>query len=297
VARARQPETEPSARPFIKWVGGKRQLLPALLGHVPKTYGTYHEPFLGGAALFFGLRPERAVLTDSNVRLIRTYLGIRDDVDTVIGLLKSYKYDRGFFEEMRARDIDRRSDAEVAAWFIYLNRTGFNGLYRVNSKNRFNVPFGRYENPTICDEDNLRACSRALATATIDVKGFEAILERADPNDFVYFDPPYVPLSATSSFTSYTSDGFGPEQQTKLRDVALALKARGVRVLLSNSASPVVRELYRGFQLEEVGANRMVNSRGAGRGKIAELLIWSEGGRRCRSDRKRSNPRQGSLSF
>jgi DNA adenine methylase len=273
---AQLPEAgaESPAKPFIKWVGGKRQLLPAIFKRVPENYGTYYEPFLGGGAVFFRLRPPRAVLSDSNVRLIRTYKGIRDNVEGVIELLKSYHYERRFFAQMRARNIDIGTDVEVAAWFVYLNRTGFNGLYRVNSKNQFNVPFGRYVRPMICDSDNLRACAQLLSHADLRVEGFETVLERAKRNDFVYFDPPYVPLSATSSFTSYTSHGFDLGSQKQLRIVAAKLKRRGVHVLLSNSASDVVRELYAGFDMKEVDATRMVNSRGTGRGKIAELLIW-----------------------
>lgn len=258
----------------MKWVGGKRQLLAAISRHVPKRIGVYHEPFLGGGAVFFHLRPHRAVLSDSNERLIRTYLGVRGDVSGVVARLGSYRYERSFFMEMRNREIDGETDAELAAWFIYLNRTGFNGLYRVNSANRFNVPFGRYVNPIICAEENLRACSKLLAQADLHVSNFERVLDRAEAGDFVYFDPPYVPLSATSSFTSYTSDGFDLDCQERLRDVAATLKRRRVRVLLSNSAAPAVRRLYAGFRMEEVDAARNVNSRGDGRGKLAELLIW-----------------------
>jgi DNA adenine methylase len=263
-----------SARPFVKWAGGKRQLLPELLRRCPPAFGRYFEPFLGGGALFFALRPREATLADVNARLIRTYEGIRDDVDGVIGLLSGYRHDEAFFYEMREWDIDTRSDAEVAAWFIYLNKTGYNGLYRVNKGDRFNVPFGRYDNPTICDPPLLRACSAALRGAHLVVEDFEPVARRAKEGDFVYFDPPYAPLSATSSFTSYTSTGFGPEQQTLLRDLALDLKRRGVQVLLSNSATPFVRELYgEGFDVREVSATRMVNSKASGRGAITELLI------------------------
>jgi DNA adenine methylase len=273
---AQLPDADPgtTAKPFIKWVGGKRQLLPSIFKHVPEHFGAFHEPFLGGGAVFFRLRPKRAVLSDSNVRLMRTYQGIKDDVESVIKLLKRCRYEREFYARMRAKKIDVCSDVEVAAWFIYLNRTGFNGLYRVNRLNEFNVPFGRYVKPTICDADNLRACAQLLSHADLRVEGFEAVLERAQRNDFVYFDPPYVPLSRTSSFTSYTIHGFDLKGQAQLRDVAAKLKRRGVHVLLSNSASPIVRELYAEFEMEEVDATRMVNSRGAGRGKIAELLVW-----------------------
>ena len=162
----------------------------------------------------------------------------------------------------------------MAAWFIYLNKTGFNGLYRVNRADRFNVPLGRYANPGICNEALLRACSEALAGAEIDVDDFGCRRHEAQEGDFVYFDPPYMPLSATSSFTSYTSGGFDAEQQRRLRDVALALKKRGVRVLLSNSAAPLIRELYgEGFSVREVFATRMVNSKVSGRGAVIESMI------------------------
>lgn len=265
---------ETKGRPFLKWAGGKRQLLSALLEHAPPDAPRYFEPFLGGGALFFALAPRRAVLADVNDRLIRTFRGVRDGVDEVVRLLRGYRYDKEFFYRFREADIDSASDGEVAAWFIYLNKTAYNGLYRVNRENRFNVPFGRYANPTICDESTLRACSAALAGVDLLVEDFESAAARAARGDFVYFDPPYVPLSATSSFTSYTSRGFGEAEQKRLRDTAAKLKGRGVRVLLSNSASSMVRELYaRGFRLTEVPATRSVNSNGAARGAIAELLI------------------------
>ena len=266
-------------RPFLKWVGGKRGLLPMLGAHAPATFGRYHEPFVGGGALFFHLAQKRtlprgAVLSDNNERLMRAYQGVRDSVEDVIHLLKSYPHDKDFYLRMRARNIDDRPDAEVAAWLIYVNRTGFNGLYRVNQKNEFNVPFGDYTKPKICDPENLRACSRALAKADLRCEPFDLVAERAEPGDFVYFDPPYVPLSATSSFTSYTANGFGLPHQQKLRDVARALKSRGVHVLVSNSSAPLVRELYgEGFFTVEVKAARSVNSRGDGRGKVVELLM------------------------
>jgi DNA adenine methylase len=166
-------------------------------------------------------------------------------------------------------------DAEVAAWFIYLNKTGYNGLYRVNRRNQYNVPFGRYENPTICDESNLRACAAALHGADLLAEDFEVAARRARRGDFVYFDPPYAPLSATSSFTSYTSKGFGPGEQRRLRDVARDLKLRGVHALLSNSSAPFVRKLYtsRYFKITSVSATRLVNSRASSRGAIPELII------------------------
>lgn len=250
-----------------------------LSAHAPLSFGRYHEPFVGGGALFFNLAhrrmlPRGAVLSDNNERLVRAYRGVRDEVEDVIIHLASYPHDKGFYLAMRERSVDSLSDAEAAAWLIYVNRTGFNGLYRVNQKNQFNVPFGDYTNPRICDADNLRACSRALAGVELRCEPFDLVGERAESGDFVYFDPPYVPLSTTSSFTSYTASGFGPAHQQKLANVARSLKARGVHVLLSNSSAPLVRELYReGFSTHEVKAARSVNSRGSGRGKIVELLM------------------------
>jgi DNA adenine methylase len=262
------------ARPILKWAGGKRQLLPALRRRVPKQYGTYFEPFFGGGALFFALRPARAVLADANERLIRMYRGVRDDVDRVVALLRSYPHDASFFYSMRKVDIDARSDAEVAAWFIYLNRCGYNGLYRVNRQNQFNVPFGRYKNPNICNEAVLRRSSEALRTADLRIGDFESAIGAAKAGDFVYFDPPYVPLSATSSFTSYTPAAFDDGQQARLRDVARRLKDGGVSVLLSNSSAPSVRALYKkGFTVRSVAAKRAVNSDASKRGPVAELLI------------------------
>lgn len=261
-------------RPFVKWAGGKRQLLPQLKRYVPERYGRYFEPFVGGGALFFELRPNAAVLTDVNARLIRTYRGVKNDVESVIELLRGCRHEEGFFYEQRDVDIDAKSDAEVAAWFIYLNKVGFNGLYRVNRKNRFNVPFGRHRNPTICDEETLRACSAALAGAELEVADFATAVAGAEAGDLVYFDPPYVPVSVTSSFTSYTSDRFDRAGQERLRDLALDLKGRGVHVLLSNSSAPLVRDLYQsGFETIEVSATRLVNSKVTRRGAITELVI------------------------
>jgi DNA adenine methylase len=261
-------------RPFIKWAGGKRQLLPELRRYVPKEFGRYYEPFVGGGALFFELRPGDAVLTDVNERLIRTYRGVRDDVEQVIELLRGCRHEEAFFYAQRDVPIDGKTDAEVAAWFIYLNKVGFNGLYRVNRQNRFNVPFGRHKNPTICDEDTLRACSAALAGARIEKADFAAAVADAKPGDLVYFDPPYVPMSVTANFTQYTSDRFDRAAQERLRDLALALKQRGVHVLLSNSSAPLVRSLYQeGFEAIEVSATRLVNSKVTGRGAITELVI------------------------
>jgi DNA adenine methylase len=263
-----------TARPFLKWAGGKRQLLDELRRRAPATFGAYHEPFLGGGALYFGLAPRVAFLGDTNERLIRTYRGVQRQADAVISTLRSMPNEKDFFLSQRRRAIDNEPDAEVAAWLIFMNKTAYNGLYRVNRRGEFNTPFGRYNNPTICDADNLRACAAALTTAHLNTEDFVAVLGRARLGDFVYFDPPYVPLSANSSFTRYTADQFRAVDQERLRDVALELKRRGVHVLLSNSSAPQVLELYaRDFRIEEISATRMVNCRPEGRGKILELLI------------------------
>jgi DNA adenine methylase len=269
-----------TTKPFLKWVGGKRRLLPQILPYVPSDFRTYHEPFLGGGALFFHLQPSSAFLSDSNGRLVRTYEALRADVDAVIAQLGNYPHNKEFYYTLRGWDVGRGvSDVDVASWFIYLNKTGFNGLYRVNKHGGFNVPFGHYSNPQICDEKSLLACSEVLSKPGVHITSddFEAVLERAEQGDFVYFDPPYVPLSVSSSFVGYTQDGFGFEDQLRLRDVAVELKRREVKVLLSNSNHPLVRELYSDhFALTEVFAARSINSDGSGRGKIKELLIHGD---------------------
>jgi DNA adenine methylase len=273
------------AKPFLKWVGGKRQLLSEIQKRLPASYsGRYFEPFVGGGALFFHLTnsptlaPKKALLADTNQRLVRAYSGVRNGVTDVLKLLRVYekKNSPEFFYKLRSEDIDASDDdARVAAWLIYLNRTGYNGLYRVNSKNEFNVPFGRYAKPLIHDPETLTRCAEALAVADVRVADFEAATAGARKADLVYFDPPYVPLSATSSFASYTSGGFGPDDQRRLRDLALSLKERGVHVLLSNSSTDDVWELYgtKHFRIEKVRATRLVNSKASKRGAVTEVLI------------------------
>jgi DNA adenine methylase len=273
VARSSRSKGRDKPYPFLKWAGGKRQIVPDILARLPQKVGTFHEPFVGGGAVFFALRPENAVLSDCNERLIRTYRGIKHSVDEVIERLDACRNEKEFYLETRSHPVDAGTDAEVAAWMIFLNKTGFNGLYRVNSKNQFNVPYGDNAQ-RFYDPENLRACSKALAKTRLECEDFSAVFERAKPGDVVYFDPPYVPLSVTSYFTSYTSVGFEMEDQIRLRDLARKLKSKGVYVLLSNSSAPAVRELYgEGFRCEPVYVSRMVNSDPEGRGKIAELLI------------------------
>jgi len=268
-------------RPFLKWAGGKGQLLGELFVQVDKAgaFGRYHEPFVGGGALFFEMarqgRLPRALayLSDSNQNLIDAYQGLKEDVDGVIRELMTHKtrHSEEYFYAVRANVP--KTLVERAARIIYLNRTCFNGLFRENSKGGFNVPFGKYKNPLICDEMNLRACAEALKKAKVDARHFEAVLKHAEPGDFVYFDPPYVPVSATASFTAYDKGGFGEDSQRLLAKVFAELSQRGVKLLLSNSMTDLVRELYCGFHIDEVFAKRSVNSRGDRRGKIAEVLV------------------------
>lgn len=259
--------------PFLKWAGGKRRLLPLLLPLLRAERGRYHEPFLGGGAVFFGLAPAAATLGDANARLVATYEAVRDDVEGVLEVLSTLVYDKAVYLDAR-RSLDEGTTAERAARFIYVNKAGFNGLYRVNAKGQFNVPFGRYANPTICDADGLRAASKALRGVEIRHEPFERVLERAVRGDVVYLDPPYLPISATSSFTGYTEGGFRLADHRRLRDVALELAGRGARVVLSNSAAPAIRDLYGdGFAVTEITAARSINSRPDGRAPIAELVI------------------------
>lgn len=269
--------SEPRARPFLKWAGGKGQLLPQILPRLPKRYNRYLEPFVGAGAVYFAIRPASAYLSDCNTELMNCFEVVRSAVGSLIERLKEYRYDQEQYYQVRS--LDERDDffqlpaVTRAARFIYLNRTCFNGLYRVNKRGRFNVPFGRYTNPTIVDADNLLRCSAALAPAILTASSFETVLEVAQPGDFVYFDPPYAPVSRTAAFTKYAKDGFTERDQELLLLVCLQLHQRGVHWMVSNSCTPLILELYRGFTIERVPAVRMINSDADERGEVAELLI------------------------
>ncbi len=276
------------AKPFLKWAGGKGRLAPLIAERVRReslTIARYHEPFLGGGAVFFALQDEGLIgdasLADSNADLIGAYRAIRDDVEGVIDALgeHSRRYlarepsQRGlYYYEVRNQRGLRRSDRK-AARLLFLNKTCYNGLYRVNSKGHFNVPHGRYVNPTILDEERLREASGALAATDLHTEDFAEACARARPGDFVYLDPPYQPLSATSAFTQYTSGDFGFADQERLRDAFDDLTARGVPALLSNSEHPDIRELYGEYELALVPMGRAINSNGRGRAPIDELLV------------------------
>lgn len=267
--------TRVKAKPFIKWAGGKSQLLPEISKRLPpkNQIGRYFEPFLGGGALFFSLQHPHSFLSDTNKELVELYQIVKDNVEELIKALKHHKNEHDYFYDVRAQNPVDLSPVERAARFIYLNKTCFNGLYRVNSKGQFNVPFGKYKNPTICDEEGLRAASLALRKAKVLQGSFQSILLKAKTTDFIYFDPPYHPLNQTSSFTSYTSDGFGENEQIQLANVYRELADRGCFVMLSNSNMPLIKELYKDFSIHEIQASRAINSKAEGRGKITELLI------------------------
>ena len=270
-------------KPFTKWVGGKRQLLPELIELLPSSFGGYYEPFIGGGALFFELAPKQAVINDNNKELVLAYQVIKTDVELLIDELKKHRDNNSkeYYLDLRSADRDGRiyqmTDVERAGRILYMLRVNFNGLYRVNSKNQFNVPYGKYENPKIVDEDNLRNISEYLNDNDIAILNgdFETATQNAKQGDLVYFDPPYVPLSPTESFTGYTADGFGYDEQVRLRDLFVELTERGVYVILSNSSADLVYDLYKPFAktIFEVGATRMINSNAKKRGKVNELLI------------------------
>ena len=270
-------------KPFVKWVGGKRQLLRQFreLGlYPPEDFNpitnSYYEPFVGGGAVFFDLLPKNAELSDLNNELVTTYNVIKNNVDELIQSLQKHIYDKEYYLKVRAKKVEDLSDVGIASRFIFLNRTGFNGLYRVNKSGQFNVPFGRYNNPVICDEDNLRRVSDALQDVTITHQDYKHVLKTAKSGDFIYLDPPYYPINATSSFTSYTAEGFLEKEQTELRDTFVKLHEKGCFVMLSNSDTPFINELYSGLDgitINKITAGRSINSKGSGRGKITEVLV------------------------
>ena len=274
-SEARATANEP--RPFLKWVGGKGQLLDQLRPLLPAApWRRYFEPFVGSAALFFALRPAEATLSDVNRELVDCYVAVQKHVERLVKALEEHEYDEALYYSVREQDPATLDLPTRAARTIYLNKTGYNGLYRVNRAGRFNVPFGRYTNPGFRSPDsvdNLRACSRSLRGAKLAVRDFGQVVRHASKGDFVYFDPPYVPLSDTSDFTSYSAGGFGPAEQQRLAEVVAKLSDAGVLVMLSNSDTPAVRALYAKFRIDVVTASRSINSRATGRGKVREVVV------------------------
>ncbi|HEM5993067.1 TPA: DNA adenine methylase [Streptococcus suis] len=273
--------TQPTLQPFTKWTGGKRQLLPVIKSLMPDNYNSYFEPFIGGGAVFFELIPKKAIINDFNSELINCYRQIKDNPQKLIELLVEHQKNnsKDYYLELRSVDRDDRihamTDTERAARIMYMLRVDFNGLYRVNSKNQFNVPYGRYKNPKIVDSELILSISQYLNKNNIEILtgDFEKAVEDVGAGDFVYFDPPYIPLSETSAFTSYTHEGFSYEEQVRLRDVFRKLDKKGAYVMLSNSSSPLVEELYKGFNIHKVEAIRTNGAKASSRGKISEFIV------------------------
>lgn len=274
----------PFIKPYLKWAGGKRQLLPEIMKYVPKRFNTYYEPFIGAGAVFLHLQPKRAVINDFNSQLVMTYETIRDNVDELIVLLSEHKErnNEDYFYEIReldrTKDFESMTNVQKAARLIYLNKTCFNGLYRVNSAGLFNVPFGRYKNPAILEEPVLRALSQYLSDPKNEIQilngDFQRSLAGVQRGDLVYADPPYHSPDNTN-FTGYQAGGFSEDDQIRLRDEMIRLRAIGAKCIFSNSDTPFIREIYTGFNIKQVDAKRNINSNGEARGNVKEVIITS----------------------
>lgn len=271
-----------SLKPVVKWVGGKRQLLEYLIPLVPAQFKQYFEPFAGGGALFFALEPKKAFINDKNTQLIEVYETIRDHLDEFIECLAEFDTSESSYYEIRSWDRDPEFFESIgkikrAARFLYLNKTCYNGLYRVNSRGEFNVPFGKYSNPRIVDEENLRNVSIFLQSSDIHFSSqdFEYITEHVGEEDLIYLDPPYVPISATANFTSYTAQGFSEEDQIRLKELCTHLHNKGAYFMLSNSGAELVYDLYSEFTIREVPARRSINSQGNKRGHVNEVVVFN----------------------
>lgn len=267
-------------KPFLQWVGGKREMIPQYRKYFPKNYKRYFEPFLGGGAMFFELRPEQSFLNDNNLELIKTYRGVRDNPEEVIRLLSLLRQKHSKELYMRIRGIDREyelfstfSEPEIAARMIYLNQTCFNGIYRVNKDGQFNVPIGSSLNRLICDEKTIFKVSKMLERTKLESQDFQNLSKAIKKDDFVYLDPPYHPVSQYSDFTRYTKEKFYLEDQVRLRDTVKILSDRGAQVMLSNSDCDFVRNLYKDFNIYKVQSGRNLNCKSEKRGKVSELLI------------------------
>ena len=268
-------------QPFTKWTGGKRQLLPIIKSLMPDNYNNYFEPFVGGGALFFDLSPNKAVINDFNNELINCYQQIKKYPQKLIELLAKHQENNSkeYYLKLRSADrdnrIDKMTNVERAARIMYMLRVDFNGLYRVNSKNQFNVPHGRYKNPKIVDSDLILSISQYLNSNNIKILtgDFEKAIQDVAVGDFVYFDPPYVPLSETSAFTSYTHEDFTYEDQVRLRDCFKKLDEKGAFLMLSNSSSPLVEELYKDFNIHKVEVTRTNGAKTSSRGRISEIIV------------------------
>lgn len=270
--------------PVVKWVGGKRQLIDTISPLLPKRISSYCEPFLGGGALLFFVQPKKAIVNDLNQDLMTMYKVIRDDIDSLLESLKKHENNSEYFYSLR--DLDRNkdvynslSDVEIASRLIYLNKTCFNGLFRVNSMGEFNTPFGYYKNPNIVNEPVLRAVNKYFNTSNITFysEDFSDTLSRVSRGDFVYLDPPYDPISDTANFTGYNKGGFGKEEQIRLKKCCDELSERGVKFMLSNSSTDFIKELYKDYDIINIQAKRSVNANANKRGAVEEVIIRNYG--------------------
>lgn len=273
----RPPTRTIVARPFLKWVGGKRSILPELLKRLPSNFDAYHEPFMGGGALFFSVQPQEAYLSDVNFHLVLTFKAVRDDVDGVIRQLKIHErlHNKEYYLKARQKLFKEKDTTKLAALFIYLNKTCFNGLYRVNKGGGFNVPMGDYKEPNILDEENLRNASKVLQNADIQQHRFDHT--KVIKGDFYYLDPPYH-----EAYSGYDGTGFGDEEHIKLAEFCRKIDQKSGFFMISNSDTPFVRQLYKGYNIETVSASRMVSCKAHQRGKEDELIIrnYNDNGRR-----------------
>ena len=283
------PRRNPHVAPVVKWAGGKRQLLDVILPLLPARIAFYCEPFVGGGAVLFARQPRRGLVNDLNSGLMELYAVIRDDVDALIADLHRHENTAEYFYRLRNLDRDPAgfsalSPVERASRLLYLNKTCYNGLFRVNAAGHFNTPFGNYKNPNLTDERTLRAVSRYLTKNALELRSedFESTLADVPRGGFVYLDPPYDPLSDTANFTGYQSGGFGRDAQLRLRRCCGDLHRRGVRFLLSNSSTPFIRGLYDDFEIHTVQARRAVNRDAGGRGPVEEVLVRNYGTQRRR---------------
>lgn len=267
-------------QPFVKWVGGKRQILDEIKEFMPLKYSKYYEPFLGGGALLFDIQPRNATVSDINKELINLYLVIKNDVNSLINDLKKHKNDSNYYYQMR--ELDRNKEAysklssiEKASRIIFLNKTCYNGLFRVNKAGEFNSPFGSYEEPNIVNEPVLKAVNYYFIHSKIDIQccDFEAAVSSAKAGDFVYFDPPYDPVSSSASFTGYDKGGFSRKEQTRLKLLCDKLNRAGVKFLLSNSATDFIKDIYQAYRIKPIMAKRVINSKATMRGDVEEVLI------------------------
>lgn len=268
-------------QPFLKWPGGKRQIIKEIKRFIPSDIDTYYEPFVGGGAVLFEVQPKKAVINDYNYELINVYKAIKNNLEELIEQLKTYENTEECFYRVRAMDRSENfstlSAVVRAARTIFLNKTCYNGLFRVNSKGYFNAPFGRYKNPKFINKFQLKAVSEYLNSNEITILNldFAESLKSLNANDFVYFDPPYDPVSEIASFTEYTSKGFNKSEQIRLKETCDLLNSNGVKFLLSNSATKFIKDLYKEYTIEIVYANRSINSNGKKRGKIEEILVMN----------------------